>query len=122
VRFYLTQTNLAYGTGQVGTLEQFNGAECDSCANIVNDIERIRTLGHTVRGDRFKIGFVATAPALVDGSFIVDFQFSSDAYIERAASGEVVKAEPAQVAQDAQARVRQVGESWTILGFRYVDA
>ncbi|TAL21867.1 MAG: hypothetical protein EPN99_06845 [Frankiales bacterium] len=95
--------------------------QCDSCKNIVDDIERLRDAGLIVAGERFKIAFAEAPPVNADGSVIVDFRFTSDPYVERNAEGEVVRQEDAQVDQDAQVKLVRREGGWAVDAIRTVE-
>ena len=121
-RYYFGEVvNAAYDRLDPTPVQSLSAADCNSCANIVKDIERLRDADLRVAGDRFKVAFAEAAPAEADGSIIVDFRFSSDPYVEKDASGKQVREEPAQKDQDAQVKLMRRGGGWIVAGIRTVE-
>ena len=112
--------NEAYATGDPSAVAALSDASCGSCANIVADVERLEGAGLRVGGSRFRVRFAEASPPESDGSVIVDFRFSSDEYVEVDASGVKVRTEPAQVNQDAQAKLLWRGSGWIVTAIRTV--
>ena len=122
-RYYFGDlVNQAYEDLDPRPVEAASTSACGSCEAVVSDIERLREAGLRVAGDRFKIVFAEAAPADVDGSIIVDFRFSSDPYVETDGAGKVVREEPAQIDQDAQAKLVRRDGGWVVDAIRTVDA
>jgi len=122
VRFYFEQVNGAYSTSDAAAVTSLSGPDCNSCRSIVADVERLASAQTSVAGQRFKISFVATAPVLPDGGFVVDFRYSSDPYVEMTAAGEVRRDEPPQIDQDAQARLVRQDDRWSLSGIQLVGS
>lgn len=119
--FFDVVVNSAYGTVDPRQIEVLSTTACNSCDNIVADIERLRDAGLRVYGKRFKLVFAEASPAESDGSIVVDFRFSSDPYLERDASGATVREEPAQIDQDAQVKLVRRNRAWAVEAIRTVD-
>ena len=69
-------------------------------------------------GKRFDISFAEATQPDPDGSVIVDFRFSSDPYVEVDETGKAIRTEPAQVDQDAQAKLAWRGTGWVVTAIR----
>lgn len=118
--FFSKVVNSGYAAVDASQVRSLSAPECGSCANIVSDIERLKAASTRVPGQRFKVAFAEAAQPEPDGSVIVDFRFSSDPYVEISSSGAVVQQQPAQINQDAQAKVRRSGSSWVVTAVRTV--
>ncbi len=118
--YFTSVVNDAYASGDPAQVIALSDSSCGSCANIVADIERLNNAGLRVEGHRFKLRFAEAAPPDTDGSVIVDFRFSSDAYVEVNTAGETRLTEPPQVDQDAQVKLLWRHSSWIVLGIRAV--
>ena len=122
-RYYFGDVvNAAYDRLDPEPVAALSASECNSCANILKDVVRLREAGLRVAGDRFKILFAEASPPDPDGSIIVDFRFSSDPYVEKDASGKQVREEPAQKDQDAQAKLIRRGDGWVVTAIRTVES
>lgn len=119
--FFDVVVDEAYAALDAARVEALSTDACDSCKNIVDDVQRLRSAGLSVAGERFKIAFAEAPPPDVDGSVVVDFRFTSDPYVERGADGGVIRQEPAQVDQDAQVKLVRRGSAWAVEAIRTVD-
>lgn len=122
-RYYFSVVvNQAYKDFDTRAVTALSGPQCNSCKNIVSDIDRLRSEGRKVAGERFVIEFAETAPTASDGSAIVDFRYAADRYLEVDQSGVVVRDVPPRVKQDAQVKLVRSGDGWLVSGIRLVEA
>ena len=120
--FFADVVNRAYETMDTRTITALSASQCNSCKNIVSDIERVREAGHEVAGQRFVIEFAEAAPAGSDGDVVVDFRFSADRYREMDNSGQVIRDVAPRVKQDAQVKLIRSGDGWLVSGIQMVEA
>lgn len=110
--------NAAYASKDTAQVAALSAPECGSCANVVEDIERLERAGLSVDGQRFKLAFAEAPPADSDGTIVVDFRYTSDPYVETDGAGKVVRRLPAQVEQDAQVKLGRSANAWVVLAIR----
>ena len=122
VRHYFEVVNGAYANSDASAVANLSDSGCNACRNIVEDVTRLRQIDHRVAGDRFKLDFAETRPEDAEKRVIVDFRFSSDAYVEVDASGGVVQNQAAQTAVDGQARLARTDGRWLLFGIRLIDS
>ena len=118
--FFEVVVNEAYASRDSSRVVELSAASCNSCQNIIDDVERLAASELTIDGRRFKIAFAEAPPANPDGSIFVDFRFSSDPYVERNEAGDLVRQEPAQIDQDAQVKLVRRGSTWVVDAIRTV--
>jgi hypothetical protein len=122
VRYFFQVVNSAYRDLDPSMVHALSDPECNSCASIVEDINRLREAGLTVAGDRYRLDFVAT-PGLQPGEpVIVDLRFDGDAYVEVGRDGARGSSYPPTIDQEGQARLTRSGIEWRLLGLRLVPA
>lgn len=119
--YFGSVVNAAYANLDAAEVRRLSQPECNSCANIVADVERLRNSGLFVAGQRFKVVYAEAAPAAGDGTVIVDFRYSSDPYVEQDAQGSAVRQEAAQRDVDAQALLAPAEDGWRVLAIRTLD-
>ena len=120
-RYYFeVVVNRGYETLDPTDVARSSAPSCNSCKNIVSDIERLRSGGLRVSGRRFVIEYAETAPLQANGAAIVDFRFAADSYQEVDSNGVVVRQEDAQSKQDAQVKLVRSGVGWLVSGIRMV--
>ena len=121
-RYYFeTVVNRGYETLDPIEITTYSDPACNSCKNIVNDIERLKASELRVGGQRFVIEFAVTSQIEPGKPAIVDFRFNADTYREVDASGKVVREFPAQRKQDAQAAMIRSGDGWLVYGLRMLE-
>lgn len=116
--FFAELVNEAYRSLETSAITRVSADECNSCANIVSDVARLRDARHSVAGRRFVIEFAEAAPAGRGEGFVVDLRFSADRYLEVDDAGVVIRDVPPRSKQDAQAKVVRVNDSWVVTGIR----
>lgn len=121
-RFYFSEVNRSYALLDPAPVRALSAPDCNSCKNIIEDIERLKAAGLTVAGDRFRLEFAEAPPVGADASAIVDFRFDADPYVEKDAAGKVVRDLPSQEDQDGQAKLVRQGTGWVLSGLRIVEA
>ena len=105
-----------------GSIRKYSDRSCNSCANILNDIDRLALGDLSVDGDRFRLQNSEASPISADGRILVDFRYSSDPYIEVDRAGGRRAVDPGSNDQDAQAVLRRQGAEWRLFGLRLVPA
>lgn len=119
-RFYFQDVvNGAYASGVTGPVAALSDDECNSCKNIIGDVERLTAAGSKVEGRRFNVQFAETAPPGPDGKFIVDVRYAADRYLEVDSQGSVVRDVAAQV-KDAQVLLVRDSGGWLVGGIQTV--
>jgi hypothetical protein len=119
-RHFFAEVNRGYKTRDVDTIRRLSHPDCNSCQNIMDDIERLRSAGLQVAGERFRLDYAETAPFVAGQPVFVDFRFSSDRYAELAADGSVRLDAPPRTGVLAQARLIRSDARWLMYGLREV--
>ena len=120
--YFATLANDAYRHRDADSIKAASDEGCKSCSAIASDVARLVSANTTVDGTRFKVLASEAAPPVADGTYIVDFRYASDPYIETDSLGKIVREEPAQLDQDGQMRVTWRGDRWVAVGIRLVNA
>lgn len=121
VRYFFAQVNSSYSSLDAAPVRALSASDCNSCKNIIDDIERLESSGLSVAGNRFTLDYAEAPPPDGDGSVIVDFRFDSDPYVERSRDGQVSRNNPAKKDQMGQAKlIRRQGE-WLMQGLRLLE-
>ena len=119
-RFYFQDVvNGAYVSGVTNPVAALSDDACNSCKNIIGDVERLAAAGRKVEGRRFNVQFAEAAPPGPDGKFIVDVRYTADRYLEVDTQGSVVRDVAAQV-KDAQVLLIRDTGGWLIGGIQTV--
>ena len=120
-RFYFGRVNEAYRARDARPIRALSAPQCKSCELIAADVDRLLAGAISVGGSRYELSDVATAPALSDGSYIVDFRYSADAYVEQSEDGRIIRELPGRKSVSAQARLVRQDNAWRVSGLRDVS-
>ena len=116
-RHYIATLQQAVATGDATALDALSDPGCGGCRNLLTAIAAAADAGHHVRGAELTVDF-AEAPAVRAGETIVDLRYKRRAGDLVDARGAVVQSIAPEGPIDTQLRLKRVGRTWSVLGFR----
>ena len=116
-KHYLEVLTTAFHEADARSLRQLSDADCGGCNNFIAAVEASATEKERTEGGIFEVVF-AEAPPLQSDETIVELRYLRSAATIVDSRGTTVTTLAADPPLDAQMRVRRLGESWLVLGFR----
>lgn len=119
-RHYLKVLNVAFVSGDASAVRAVSQSDCEGCANLIAALEQ-KPKENRVIGGEYQVVAIASPP-VINGDVIVDVTYTRAAAQVIGPAGQVVTSLPPTPRIDAQMRLLRRDSSWTVAGFRLVQA